>query len=163
MKLDSFHRVGTGIANPAAGFVPPSTYNWEARNEDKSWQLGIGAQWRQFERLTWHSNLLYGRTEGQADFTAFAPAAAVTGGLLPAHFDNTKRWALNLKGVYQYTKQWQFTGGYAFEQYKYSDIGYDNFRHTIAGTGNQESYFTGQNAFQPYTAHILYVVGTYRF
>jgi MtrB/PioB family decaheme-associated outer membrane protein len=165
VKLDSFHRVGTGNPNPATGFIPGGgTFNWTADNEDKSWQFGIGATWKQMQRLTWHTNLLYVKTEGQADFsTPGAPPGFIpSGGLLPAHFDHSKRISFNLKGVYQHDRNWTFTGGYAYERYKYSDIGYDNFTYTLPA-GAQASYFTGEGAFQPYTANIYYLMAQYKF
>jgi MtrB/PioB family decaheme-associated outer membrane protein len=167
VKLDSFHRVGgtAATANPALGFTSASNFNWTADNDDKSYQFGIGATWKQLARLTWHANALYVRTKGDADFSVpgAPPGFVGPGGLLPANFDHSKRYSLNLKGVYDYSRQWTFSGGYAYERYKYSDIGYDGFTYTIPPTTTSASYFTGENAFQPYTAHIFYVMGQYKF
>jgi MtrB/PioB family decaheme-associated outer membrane protein len=169
VKLDSFHRVGgtAATADPALGFTSASNFNWTVDNEDKSYQLGIGATWKQMQRLTWHTNLLYVKTEGQADFAVpgAPPGFVGPGGLLPAHFDNSKRISFNLKGVYQLDRNWTFTGGYAYERYKYSDIGYDNFLYTVPVTpvNTSTSYFSGEGAFQPYTANIFYIMGQYKF
>ena len=54
------------------------------------------------------------------------------------------------------------TGGYAYERYKFSDIGYDGLRYFV-GAGATASYMTGQYAFQPYKADIFYLIGTYKF
>jgi hypothetical protein len=67
--------------------------------------------------------------------------------------------SFNLKGVYRLNRNWELTGGYAYEKYKYSDIGYDGFR-CVAGAGASASCMTGQYAFQPYTANIFYAMGT---
>jgi MtrB/PioB family decaheme-associated outer membrane protein len=167
VKLDSFHRVGgnAATANPALGFTSASNFNWTADNDDKSWQLGLGATWKQFQRLTWHTNLLYVKTKGDADFSVpgAPPGFVGPGGLLPVHLDHTRRISANLKGVYQHDRNWTFTGGYAYERYKYSDIGYDGFTYVLPPLTSAASYFTGENAFQPYTAHIFYVVGQYKF
>lgn len=164
VKLDSFHRVGTGNPNPA---TPPTatTYNWTARNKDKSWEVGLGADWKQSERLTWNTSVIYAETRGAADFTAQSPPGVVAGGLLPIpNFDNTSRIALNLKGTYSYDKNWQFTGGYAYERYRYSDIAYDGMSYIAPGaTAAQNSYYTGRNAFYPYNANIVYLLATYKF
>ena len=47
-QYDSLHRVGSGDPNPEAppsGGPPNTTYNWSAENKDRSWQVGIGAEW----------------------------------------------------------------------------------------------------------------------
>jgi MtrB/PioB family decaheme-associated outer membrane protein len=170
LQIDSRHRVGgTTLANsnPAA---PPSgasalgntIYTWDAKNEDKAWQVGVGADWLPMERLRLNASLIYAKTEGTTDFAAQA-GTLVTVPFLPiTNFDNTKRTALNLKGTYKLDRNWSMTAGYAYERYKYSDIGYDGFRY-VAGTGTSAAYMTGQYAFQPYSANIFYVVGTYKF
>jgi MtrB/PioB family decaheme-associated outer membrane protein len=167
VKLDSFHRVGgtPAQANPALGFTNATTFNWTADHDDKSWQVGLGTTWKQMQRLTWHANALYVKTEGDADFSVpgAPPGFVGPGGLLPAWFDRSKRISVNLKGVYQHNRNWTFTGGYAWERYKYSDVGYDGFTYTIPPNNTSASYFTGENAFQPYTANIFYIVGQYKF
>jgi MtrB/PioB family decaheme-associated outer membrane protein len=169
VKLDSFHRFGgtAATANPALGFTSATNFNWTADNDDKSYQYGIGATWKQMQRLTWHTNLLFVKTEGEADFAVpgAPPGFVGAGGLLPAWFDRSKRISFNLKGVYQHSRNWTFTGGYAWERYKYSDVGYDNFTYIVPVTpvNASTSYFTGEGAFQPYTANIFYVVGQYKF
>ena len=170
VRYDSIHRADTGntatviTADPGSGDFP-TIYNWKVQNKDRSWQLGIGTEWQQFERLKWLASAIYGKTHGSADFSVNSPPAVVTGGVLPINsFDNTTRLALNLKAVYRHTRELQFTAGYAYEHWDYSDIGYDGFRYTLrAGAATQTSYFTGQQAFQPYNANIVYVMATYRF
>jgi len=119
------------------------------------------------KKLTWQTKLLFVRTKRQADFAVpVAPPGFVgPGGLLPAHFDNSKRYSFNLKGVYQLDRNWTFTGGYAWERYKYSDLGYDGFTYTVPLTpvNTSTSYFTGEGAFQPYTVNIFYIMAQYKF
>ena len=162
VQFDSFHRVGTGNPNPA---TPPTatTYNWSARNRDRAWQWGLGTEWLPVERLTLKGSLIWARTKGTTDFSV-QPGGAV-GPFLPIpNFDNTRRTSLNLRAVYNYSRQWEFTGGYAYEKYRYSDIGYDNTRYVVpGGTAAQNAYVTGQFSFQPYTANIFYAVAKYKF
>jgi hypothetical protein len=56
------------------------------------------------------------------------------------------------------------TAGYAYERYKYSDIGYTGTVY-VAGASSPTSvaYTTGQYAFQPYRVNLFYLVGTFRF
>ena len=160
VKFDSAHRVGTGNPDPA---TPPttSTYNWTARNEDKSWQLGVGFDWVPLSRLTLKGSLTRLETEGSADFSV-QPGGA-PGPFLPiTNFDNTERTALNLRAVYDLTKQVELTAGYAHEKYSYSDIGYDNTLYVTSAT-NTAGLVTGQFSFQPYTVDIVYGIAKYRF
>lgn len=166
VQFDSFHRVGTGNPDPA---TPPvaGTYNWAAKNRDRAWQLGLGSEWLPMERLTLKGSLIWARTKGTTDF---APEPGVVPALVPTpflpipNFDNTRRTSFNLKAVYKYSRQWEFTGGYAYEKYRYSDIGYDNTLYVAAAAAaTQNAYVTGQFSFQPYTANIIYAVAKYRF
>lgn len=155
-QYDSYHRVGTGSADPSS--APTSTtYNWGARNQDRSWQLGLGADWLPYERLTLHGSLIHMQTRGLVDFTRQS-------GVSPQinNSDNTRRTALNLKGTYRVDKQWSMTAGYAWEKYRFNDIGYAGYQYTI-GTGTTATYLSGINAFQNYTANVVYLLTTYRF
>jgi len=169
VKLDSRHRVGTGAPDPDAPPQPAApavstTYTWTAKNKDRSWQTGIAVDWLPFERLTLKSSLVWSETRGTVDFAA-QPGTVLAAPFLPiGNFDNTRRVALNLKAVYNYDKQWDFAVGYAFERYRYNDIGYQGFNYVAGGaTAAQNSYFTGQSAFQNYNASILYGYVTYKF
>ena len=183
VKYDSRHRVGVCAPDPDAppqsgsgtgaspcsppGAVPPphTTYTWTADNEDRSWQVGAAVDWLPYEKLTIKGSLVWAETKGSVDFAAQPGTILAAPFLSINNFDNTRRLALNLRGIYDYTQQWQFTGGYAFERYRYDDVGYNGFAYVIpAGAGfTQTSYFTGQGAFQPYNAHIFYTYVTYRF
>lgn len=165
-KFESFHRVGTGASDPA---TPPagSTYNWTGNNEDKAWQLGVGWDWKQSARLSIKGSLSFAKTEGSADFTPEAgviPALVATPFQSITNVDNTKRTALNLKAVYAYDKQWELTGGYAYERYEYNDVAYTGTRYVAPDSNaNEVSPVTGQYSFQPYKASIIYAAAKYKF
>lgn len=167
-KFESFHRVGTGNPNPATPPAGgPTTYNWTLDNEDKAWQFGVGWDWKQSARLSIKGSLSFAKTEGSSDFT---PEAGVVPALVATPFqsinnvDNTKRTALNLKAVYAYDKQWELTGGYAYEKYEYDDFAYTGTRYVAPDTQpNEVSPVTGQYSFQPYKASIIYVAAKYKF
>jgi MtrB/PioB family decaheme-associated outer membrane protein len=160
VKFDSNHRVGAGNPNPE---TPPTatTYNWNATNKDRAWQVGLGADWLPLAHFTVKTSAIYAETRGTTDFMVQPGGAA---GPFPAitNFDNTRRTSFNLKGIYDYSKEWQFTAGYSFERYRYSDIGYDGTRY-VTSAANTAGSTTGQYAFQPYTANIWYGVAKYRF
>jgi hypothetical protein len=175
MKYDSTHRIGgTTLANsdPAA---PPSpaapavstVYTWAAETNDKSWQAGLGVDWLPIERLTLNGSLIWAKTEGTTDFSA-AAGTVVSPAFIPiSNFDNTTTKSLNLKGTYKVDRNWSVTGGYAYQRYEYSDIGTDGNRYVSpyppAAASPTTSYVTGQYGYQPYTANIYYVLGTYKF
>jgi MtrB/PioB family decaheme-associated outer membrane protein len=177
VQYESTHRVqgtpGVGGSDPNAPPAPAApaistTYTWGADNKDRSWQTGLAVDWQALPKLMVKSSFVYAETRGTADFAAQPGTILAAPGLVGiGNFDNTRRIALNVRGVYQADKNWKFTGGYAFEQYRYNDVGYQGFQYTIpAGTAptfTSTSYYTGQLAFQPYTAHIVYLYGTYRF
>jgi hypothetical protein len=178
-QYDSLHRVGSGDPNPEAppsGGPPNTTYTWSAENKDRSWQLGIGAEWVPPISGPSRHRSSGTRPGASADFTTQA-GTVLAAPLLPINnFDNTTRTSFNLKGTYSLNKDWAFTGGYAYERYRYSDIGFDcpilrsapNRRvqyvvNTIPAGGTGTSYLTGQSAFQNYNVNIFYVVAMYRF
>ena len=131
MKYNSTHRVGgTTLANsdpaaPPSGGPPSTIYTWQAENNDKSWQAGLGVDWLPIERLTLNGSFTWAKTQGTTDFTAQA-GTVLTAPFIPiSNFDNTRTISLNLKGTYKVDRNWSVTGGYAYQRYEYSDIGTD--------------------------------------
>ena len=78
-----------------------------------------------------------------------------------------KRTSLNVKGIYAFTKNWSFTGGYAYERTRYSDVSYDGYQYTLPYPGvtnnTGQSYLNGYRAFTNADANIFYVLATYKF
>lgn len=162
-KYESFHRVGTGSADPA---TPPTAanYNWWANNKDKSWQVGIGADFVPMNRLKVSTSLILAETQGTADF-AVQPGGSPTAGQQPiGNFDNARRASFVIKGVYTVDRHWELTGGYSYEQYRYDDIGYNDTMYIIPNANTARySYFTGQFSFQDYSANLFYLIAKYKF
>jgi hypothetical protein len=127
----------------------------------------VGADWVPVTRFKVKSSLMYAETNGRADFMVQQGGATfnTTSGLpfnSITNFDNTRRFSFTLRGIYEATKQIELTGGYSYESYRYSDIGYDNTRY-VGGAGTSAFYTTGQYAFQPYSANIVYGLVKYKF
>jgi len=160
VKFDSNHRVGTGNADPSTP-ANSTTYNWQATNKDKSWQVGIGADWVPVSHFTLKASAIYAETNGTTDFS-LQPGSGAPFPQAITNFDNTRRTSFVLRGIYELNKTWELTAGYSYERYRYSDIGYDNTKY-VAGAGTSASYTTGQYAFQPYTANMVWGVAKYRF
>lgn len=139
-------------------------YNWSANNNDTNWALGLGTDWQALERLTIKGAAIWSRTQGWADIVSqnnFGTPFPIRS------YDTTSKVTLNLKGVYQYNRNWEFTGGYAYETYKYSDDQYNGYQYVIlAGTAptfSGTSYLSGYYAFQNYSANIVYAMAKYKF
>lgn len=177
VQYDSVHRNINGVAGtppvcsplPAnAGCYDPNTaanasnYNWDATNKDKNYAYGIGADWIPAQRWKISSSLLWQRTYGTVDFSVQPGANPAVPAAPINNFDNTRKVSLNLKGTYKQSDTWEYTGGYAYERFKFSDIAYDNYQYTI-GTGTGASYLSGAYAFPSYTAHSVYFITTYKF
>jgi len=181
IKYDSSHRnVGAGSCPATSGTPPnqvtavncfdPSTppnsiaYNWSARNKDTNWVIGAGVDWPAMPQLLVKASLLYYHTDGSADIAS----QNNFGNPLPIHaYDDTKRTSANLKGIWSYDKNWDFTLGYAYERWRYNDAGYDGYQYTIPFPGvsnnTSQSYLNGYNAFTNYTANIVYLLASYHF
>jgi MtrB/PioB family decaheme-associated outer membrane protein len=172
VTYDSYHRnIGGGSCNadnPGCfdPNVPPTSfaYNWSATNKDNNWMLGLGLDWFATDRLTIKGSLLYFESDGQSDVVS----QDNFGNPLPIDaYDNWKRTSLNIKGIYALNKSWSFTGGYAYERSRYSDIAYDGYQYTIpypAVTNNTaQSYLNGYRAFTNADANIFYVLATFKF
>jgi hypothetical protein len=126
--------------------------------------LGLGLDWFATDRLTIKGSLLYFESDGQSDVVS----QDNFGNPLPIDaYDNWKRTSLNIKGIYALNKSWSFTGGYAYERSRYSDIAYDGYQYTIpypAVTNNTaQSYLNGYRAFTNADANIFYVLATFKF
>jgi hypothetical protein len=113
------------------------------------------------DKLTIKGSVLYFESDGQSDVFSqnnFGNPLPITA------YDDTKRTSLNLKAIYAYDKNWSFTGGYAFERWRYNDAAHDGYQYTIPSPGVttnvSQSYLNGYLAFTNYNANIFYLLAT---
>ncbi len=139
-----------------------NNYNWGAKNKDRSWAVGLGTDWSATSRLKVKTSLIGQETKGTVDFAVQPGANPATPSVPINNYDNTKTLTFNLKGIYSYSKSWEFTGGYAYERFRFDDISYNGYQYTI-GSGTGASYLSGAYAFPNYTMNSVYVVATYKF
>jgi MtrB/PioB family decaheme-associated outer membrane protein len=181
VKYDAFHRnisnpppaVGVPTAAQSTAFDPNSAptcasattcnYNWDATNRDRSWAVGLGADWLPTSRLKMNGSIIAQWTHGTADFSVQQTPIQIS----PTadriyNFDNMRKITLNLKGTYTLTRRWDVTGGYAYERFKFSDIAIDDYSYTVS-SGTGASYLSGAYAKPNFNASIVYLVGTYKF
>jgi MtrB/PioB family decaheme-associated outer membrane protein len=171
IQYDSLHRnINAGTCPAGSNCADPNTppnstaYNWDATNKDRNWALGVGTDWKAMEKLTVKGSAIWSRTQGWADIVS----QNNFGNPFPIRsFDTTSKVTLNLKGIYQFNRNWEFTGGYAYETYNYSDDQYNGYQYVIpAGTAptfSGTSYLSGYYAFQNYSANIVYAMAKYKF
>ena len=166
VRYDATHRNIDDTASPTAfdPFSAPdnNNYNWSSVNKDRNWAIGLGADWLPTERLKLNASLIWQYTHGAADFTTPNTVVPATAALPITNYDNTRKLSLNFKATYKYSKQWDFTGGYAYERYRFSDIAYDGYQYTI-GAGTTASYLSGASAFPRYNVNLIYVRAAYKF
>jgi hypothetical protein len=106
---------------------------------------------------------MYYKTDGSVDFGAqLAQSSSYPQNI--ANYDDAKRTALNLKGVYTINKSWTLTAGYAYEKYEYKDAQYDGYMYTVPNSNaTQTAYLNGYYKDPQYKASIFYGWVTYRF
>ena len=163
VKYNATHRADSaGTGNPDPNAAPTATaYNWDSVTKDRSWQVGVGADYVPITRLTLKSSFIYAETRGEVDFMV-QPGGAAGPFLRIPNFHNTRRTSLTLRAVYDYSREWELTAGYAYERFRYSDISYDNTQY-VTGATTSAGYVTGQYSFQPYSANIVYGIVRYKF
>lgn len=171
VKYDSYHR---NISNlTAAGAYDPfaaataQNYNWSATNKDQNSAFGLGFEWPVLERLMIKGSTVWARSEGSVDVTAQrlasgAPAAALAN---INNYGNNEKLMFNLKGIYTINRNWEVTGGLAYEDVKFNDVQFNGYTYVVpvATSGTSTSYLSGWYASPDYRATVVYVMGKYRF
>ncbi len=170
VKYDSQHRVtGTTTATTPPGPYDPSipatasNYNWQGTNKDANYAYGLAVDYPATEKLKLAASLMYYKTDGQLDFAAPPTIAAASYPQPVSLYDDSKRTAINLKGIYAFSKTISFTAGYAYEKYDYKDAQYDGYQYTIPASGRADSYFMGYYKDPTYKANIFYGWVTWKF
>jgi hypothetical protein len=159
--------VNTPIFNPpgTTDNYSTSSYNWWDRVKDTNYAFGLGADWPLSAKWLLKGSYIYMKTTGAVDFSSVnnvGTPLAVTNSSI-AGYDNTKRNSWNLKALYKHDRNWDFTGGFAYEKYEYSDDAYNGYQYNPVMTGTSSGYLTGVGAFPAYTAKIYYLFANYKF
>jgi len=168
VQFDQVYRNG----NPASGASPndASNFDWSTTNTQTNRMAGLIADWLPRERLALKASWFWVTTGGGVHFNSgnTSGTGGYAGGPLVDYVtDNTQKQVLNLKGDYQFDKQWTGTLGYAQEKYDYNDDqmkGYQGFYpyYQYLG-GNNSSWFSGAYANPSYRLQVVYMTATYKF
>ena len=170
VQYDSTHRVvgsstPTTPPGPYDPFAAPTSanYNWSGTNKDQNYAYGLAIDVPATEKLLVKASFVYYKTDGQLDFAAPPTISAASYPQPVGAYDDSKRTAFNLKGVYAFSKTLSITGGYAYEKYDYKDAQFDGYRNTIPAANRADSYLMGYYANPNYKANIFYGWLTYKF
>ena len=147
------------------------SYNWSSQTKDQTWMIGAGADWPFAPQ--WLLNLSYIYVSNQGNATFSAPCCDKNGNpfgnpLNIGNFDDTRQQYFNVKATYQYTKNWSFTAGYAYEKFSRDDIGSQNFTYltpspTISTPSTSLSYLNGYYLNPNGNQNIVWLTATYKF
>jgi len=166
--------------DPFATPSPNNSYNWNSQTQDKTWMIGVGADWQAMDALKLTGSYLYVSNEGNATFGVQAGGIVAPPGTLPlniGNFDNSKQQYVNLKGIWNFNRNWSFTGGYSYMKYSHNDIATDGYQYALpivtnSGAGGivpnnpkstSLSYLNGYDAYTDGHSNIFYLTLTYRF
>jgi hypothetical protein len=77
-----------------------------------------------------------------------------------SNWDDYRKQAVSVKAAYNVSKPLTVTGGFAYEQYKYSDTQLDGYQYAPPAS---PLYLTGAFKDSSYNANVVYVTAAYKF
>ncbi|MBI5098755.1 MAG: MtrB/PioB family outer membrane beta-barrel protein [Nitrospirae bacterium] len=163
VRAKQFHRVyDLGNENPS---LPQdvNNYNWDVKHEEVNYDYGIGSDIYAIPgKLTLTLQYDNVKSDGNADFTYHLPNDEIPGGATNSSIDisnsdDYRKQAVSVKAVYNVSKPLTVTGGYAYEQYKYSDAQLDGYKY------DAPLYLTGAFKDSSYNANVVFVTAVYKF
>jgi hypothetical protein len=126
--------------------------------------IGVALDWQIAKNFALKASAIYYKTDGMVDLQVQEGVpTSVTRPVPVTYFDDTKKTAITLKGIYDFSKSLSLTAGYAYEKYEYSDEQYNGYRNTIPASSLQDSYLSNLYANPQYKANIFFGLLTYRF
>jgi len=139
----------------------PGNYDWSALLEEKNYDYGIGSDIYAIpEKLTISLQYDNVKSDGNADFTYLngaVPMGVTNSSIDISNSDDYRKQAVSVKAAYKVLEPLTVTGGYAYEQYKYSDAQLDGYQYT------SPLYLSGAFKDSSYNASVVYVTTTYKF
>jgi outer membrane protein OmpA-like peptidoglycan-associated protein len=158
-----------GCYDPSAPpfFVNPSTssYNWNSQTEDKTWMIGVGADWPFAPKWLLNLSYIYVSNNGNATFSS---QNNIGNPQNIGNFDDTRQQSFNVKLNYALNRSWSFSGGYAYEKFSRSDIGSQGFTYltpspTVSAPTTSVSYLNGYYLNPNANQNIFFLTATYKF
>jgi len=171
VRANQFQRTYDDPANsdPASSVQNDSNYNWKVAQEEKNYDYGIGSDIYAIPgKLTLTLQYDNVKSDGNADFTyLFAGALdALQNASIDnptnksidiSNWDDYRKQAVSVKAAYNVSKPLTVTGGFAYEQYKYSDAQLDGYQYT------GPLFLSGAFKDSSYNASVVFVTAAYKF
>jgi MtrB/PioB family decaheme-associated outer membrane protein len=153
--------------NPITGPTSSARFNWDAKQKEKEYDYGIGAEIYVIpKKLTFVLQHDYVRSNGFVDYTVFRalnPGETQDNIDLP-DWDDYRQDSYMIKAVYNVVKGLSLTVGYAYERFKYKDALYEGFRYTVgAFPANNTAALTGAYIKPSYSTNLVFLGATYKF
>lgn len=156
--------------NPITGPTSSARFNWDAKQKEKEYDYGIGAEIYAIpKKLTFVLQHDYVRSNGLVDYTVFRalnPGETQDNIDLPA-WDDYRQDSYMIKAVYNVVKGLSLTLGYAYERFKYKDAQYEGFRYLAGGPpffpANNTAALTGAYTKPSYSTNLVFLGATYKF
>ena len=149
---------------------------WEAKQKDRTWGYGLGAEFYVIpEKLTLYILHDYLKSNGNVDFTLDPALFAAATGLAAGNNENVDimRWddytkySFMFKAAFSVTKSLIVSAGYVYERFKYNDIQLDGYQFVNPPggpvTGSNGAFLTGYQKDQSYRANLIFTSVTYKF
>jgi outer membrane protein OmpA-like peptidoglycan-associated protein len=153
-------------ASPGSG---TASYNWDSQTKDETWMVGLGADWQAMDNLKFSASYLYVENKGEGTFGYQNGVVLNNPPVLNIdNFDSSKQQYFNLRGTWNYNKNWSVTGGYSYMKYSHNDIATQGYQYVLpyqgaTATNTSLSYLNGYDAFTDGSNNIFYVLFTYKF
>ena len=131
--------------------------------------VGVGADWQAMDNLKFSASYLYVENKGDATFGYQSGVVLNNPPVINIdNFDSSKQQYFNLRGTWNYNKNWSITGGYSYMKYSHNDIATDGYQYILpyqgaTPTNTSLSYLNGYDAFTNGSNNIFYLLVTYKF
>ncbi|MEW6002277.1 MAG: MtrB/PioB family outer membrane beta-barrel protein [Nitrospirota bacterium] len=160
--------------NATTGFDPgtpptPSSFNWGAKERDKNYNYGIGADIYVIQKkFTVRLQHDYIRSDGAVDYTYFLgtnplPPGRTQDNIDISNWDDYRLRIYLIKAVYNATKKLLLSAGFIHERFSYSDAQLDGYEFVPATAGTNGAFLTGAYRDQSYRANIIFLGLACRF
>lgn len=174
IKYEQRHRVTprSGVRNYDPYEPNTSTnYTWDGQTKESNQAYGLALDLPVNEKLKLSASWVYTKSDGSDEFNYIQAVPDASQPINNTSFDDSKRRAFNLKGIYNFSRTLSFTAGWTYEKYDYKDVQIDGYRYTVpanpatgaTGTWYQDSYLLGYLKDPNYKANIFYGWVTWKF
>ncbi|MEW5745365.1 MAG: MtrB/PioB family decaheme-associated outer membrane protein [Nitrospirota bacterium] len=157
---------------PPVVLVPPPppggpVFNWDVTQVNESYDYGAATDIYLIPRkLTLQLQYNHVDSDGSADYTYFFADALTLGrtneNIDIDNWDDYRKDLFIAKVIFNVTKAFSLSAGYAYEQYKYNDATLDGYIFAFP-IATPNTFLTGAYADQSYNANVVFATVAYKF